>query len=292
MRRMKYIALVSLGLALAAGCTAPADKSTAAGLGPRFQGPLGLQLYSLRDSFKTNVPGTLAQVRALGFTHVELAGTYGQPPEQFAALLAGHNLKPIAAHFPFERYQTDLEGIAREARALGIQYAGCAWIPHQAPFDEKQCRAAAAVFNAAGAALAKHGLKFFYHNHGYEFAPHGQGTLMDLLMTETNPQHVAFEMDLLWTIFPGQDPAQWLAKYGPRWELVHLKDLKKGVVGNLSGGTDVRNDVALGTGQVDFPAVLQAAQKAGVKWYFIEDESPTVLDQLPQSLRFLEQVRW
>jgi sugar phosphate isomerase/epimerase len=73
---------------------------------------------------------------------------------------------------------------------------------------------------------------------------------------------------------------------------MHLKDLRKGVKGDLSGGTDVRNDVALGTGQMDFPAVLKAAKRAKVKHYFIEDESPTVLDQIPQSLRYLEQVSW
>jgi sugar phosphate isomerase/epimerase len=73
---------------------------------------------------------------------------------------------------------------------------------------------------------------------------------------------------------------------------MHLKDLKKGVKGDLSGGTDVRNDVALGTGQMDFPAILKAARKAGTKYYFIEDESPSVLQQLPQSLRFLEQIRF
>jgi sugar phosphate isomerase/epimerase len=99
-------------------------------------------------------------------------------------------------------------------------------------------------------------------------------------------------MDLLWTVHPGQSPVALLEKYGSRWELMHLKDLRKGVKGDLSGGTDTRNDVALGTGQVDFPAVLKAAQKAGVKHYFIEDESPTVLEQIPQSLKFLSQVKW
>jgi sugar phosphate isomerase/epimerase len=99
-------------------------------------------------------------------------------------------------------------------------------------------------------------------------------------------------MDVLWTQFPGQDPAALLEKYGSRWELMHLKDLKKGVPGDMSGKTDKTNDVALGSGQLDFPAVLKAAKKAGVKWYFIEDESPTVMDQIPVSLKFLESVSW
>jgi sugar phosphate isomerase/epimerase len=116
--------------------------------------------------------------------------------------------------------------------------------------------------------------------------------LFDLLVTQTNPKTVSFEMDLLWTVHPGQDPVQLLNRYGSRWQLMHLKDLKKGVRGDLSGGTDVRNDVILGTGQMDFPAILKAAKRAGVKYYFIEDESPSAVGQIPQSLRFLEQVRW
>jgi sugar phosphate isomerase/epimerase len=141
--------------------------------------------------------------------------------------------------------------------------------------------------------LAKHGIKFFYHCHGYEFEPFGDGTLFDLLMKETDPKLVAYEMDILWVVFPGQDPVKLFQKYGSRFELVHLKDLKKGVkTGELTGHTDVKNDVALGSGQMDYPSILKAAQAAGVKYYFIEDESPSVREQLPQSLKFLQEVKW
>lgn len=258
-----------------------------------FKGTPGLQLYSLRADFAKDVPGTFRQVRGFGIRDVELAGTYGLAPEKFKALLAENKLKPIANHFPYERFRDDVEGVAREAKALGLKYAGCAWIPHKDPFDEPQCRAAAAVFNHAGEALAKHGIKFYYHVHGYEFRPSAQGTLFDLLMAETRPQWVSYEMDILWVVFPGQDPVKLFEKYGKRWLLVHLKDLKKGVAtGSLSGSTDVSNDVALGTGQMDFPAILRAAQRAGVKYYFIEDESPSAPAQIPQSLQFIKQVRW
>ncbi len=142
-------------------------------------------------------------------------------------------------------------------------------------------------------ALAKHGIKFYYHNHGYEFQPYENGTLFDLLVAETDPKTVFFQMDVLWTVFPGQDPAQLLEKYPNRWLLLHLKDLKKGVpTGSLSGSTALTNDVALGTGQVQWPSLLRAAEKAGIKYYFIEDESPTVIKQLPRSLRFLESLEW
>src|SRR6266481_6090821 len=126
-----------------------------------------------------------------------------------------------------------------------------------------------------------------------EFQPHGQGTLFDLLMTETNPKFVNYEMDIFWIVHPGQDAVKLLEKYPKRWELMHVKDMRKGTpTGLLTGHTEVTNDVAIGTGQIDIPAILRAAKKAGVKWYFIEDESPTSEKQLPQSLKYLEQVKF
>ena len=271
----------------------PVAAGAPVGTGPSFKGPVGLQLYSLRDQFPEDVAGTLDEVKKFGFKYAEVAGTYGMTAEQFTAQLAARGIKPIGAHFDYDRYRTDAEGVAREAKSLGLQYAGCAWIPHQGDFDEKTCREAAAVFNQAGEVMARHGLKFFYHTHGYEFQPHDKGTLFDLLMAETDPKRVSYEMDIFWVVFPNQDPVKLFEKYGRRWELVHLKDMKKGTItGALTGSSDVRNDVALGTGLMDLPAILKAARKAGVKYYFIEDESPSSEQQIPQSLRYLEQVRF
>ncbi|PWU17096.1 MAG: sugar phosphate isomerase [Verrucomicrobia bacterium] len=271
----------------------PSVRAGSAGIGPSFKGPIGLELYSLRDQFKKDVPGTLDEVKQFGFKYVELAGTYGLSPEQFKAELAIRGIVPIAAHLPFKKWRDDPEGGAAEAKALGLKYAGCAWIDHEGDFNEETCRKAAAVFNKAGEVLARHGMKFFYHTHGYEFQPHGEGTLFDLLMKETDPKLVSYEMDIFWIVHPGQDPVKLLDKYGKRFELMHLKDMKKGTpTGLLTGSSDVKNDAALGAGQMDMPAILRAAKKAGVKWYFIEDESPVSKQQIPQSLRFLEQVHF
>ena len=263
-----------------------------AGIGPDFKGPVGLQLYSLRDQFKKDVGGTLDQVRAFGITNVELAGTYGLTPEQFKAQLDARQLKAVSSHFSYEQCRDHIEDVVRDAKVLGVEYAGCAWIPHTDPFDEKTCREAAAVFNRAGAALAKHGIKFFYHTHGYEFLPYRDGTLFDLLMAETNPENVRIEMDVYWVVHPGQDPVKLLEKYGKRFELMHVKDMKRGTPGGFTGQSDVTNNVVLGQGMIDWPRVLRAAKKAGVKWYFIEDESPTSVEQIPRSLRYLETLRF
>src|SRR5262245_13531252 len=175
MRRALFIGLI-IG-ALAVGLARAAEKQT--GIGPSFKGPVGLQLYSLRGSFAKDVPGTLDKVKSFGIKYVELASTYDLPPEKFKKMLDERGLVAVSAHFPYERFRDDAEGIAKDAKALGLKYAGLAWIPHKDPFDEKTCREAIAVFNKAGQALAKQGIRFFYHTHGYEFQPTADGTLFD-----------------------------------------------------------------------------------------------------------------
>ena len=254
---------------------------------------IGLQLYSLRAQLQSDTPGALDKVKAFGVENVELAGTYQLTPEQFRQQLDARGLKAISGHFPYERLRDDVEGVARDAKILGLQYVGCAWIPHSDPFDESTCRAAAAVFNQAGEALAKHGLKFFYHPHGYEFQPFQDGTLFDLLMHETNPKFVNFQMDVFWIVHPGQDPVKLLQKYGSRWQLMHLKGMRDSTpTGLLTGSSNVTNDVAVGQGKIDYVPVLRAAKKAGIKYYIIEDESPSSEQQIPQSLAYLKSVRW
>lgn len=285
--------LPALGFAMTFLFVVPGAAAAEAGVGASFKGPVGLQLYSLRDSFAKDVPGTLDKVKDFGFKYVELAGTYGKSPEDFRKLLQERGLMPVSGHWGYALWRDQLDKTVAECKTLGVKYAGCAWIDHQDPFDEKQCREAAEVFNKAGEALAKHGIRFFYHTHGYEFQPYEDGTLFDLLVKETKPELVSFEMDVFWVVHPGQDPVKLLEKYPNRFELTHLKDMRKTTeTGLLTGHSEVENDVALGTGKIDFPKFLAAAQKAGVKWNFIEDESPSVEKQIPVTLRYLENVTW
>lgn len=289
-------AFLPRGLVIAMALNAAIGSAWATGIGESkcFKGPTGLQLYSLRDMQKAQGPlAVLDQAKKWGFKYVEVSDLGNLTPVQYRAELDKRGLLPIGKHFPYESLRDKLDSVIAEAKGLGIPYVGCAWISHKKPFDEKQCRAAAAVFNRAGQALAKHGMKFYFHNHGFEFVPYAGGTLFDLLAAETDPETVLFQMDVLWTVHPGQDPVKLIEKYPNRWLMLHLKDLKKGVpTGPNVGPIKLTDDVALGTGQVDWPPLLRACQKVGVKYYFIEDESPTVVDQIPQSLRFLERVKF
>ena len=292
---MRFLALTPIllaGMVALVYPTRPVASRRITSIDAKFAGPIGLQLYSLRDQFKKDVPGTLDQVRAFGIKYVELAGTYGVAPEKFKEQLDARGLKAVSGHFGYEKCRDHIEDVVREAKIFGLEYVGAAWIPHKDPLDEKTIREVADVFNRTGETLAKHGFKFFYHTHGYEFVPFGNGTLFDLLASETKAEFVRFQMDVYWVVNPGQDPVKLFEKYGKRFVLMHVKDMKQGTPRDLTGHSDVTNNVALGHGILYWPDIMRAAKRAGVKWYFLEDESPTVLTQIPESLRFLEQLRF
>jgi sugar phosphate isomerase/epimerase len=281
-------------VAFSAAAAIAAEK--AVGVGESFKGPLGLQLYSLRADFAKNVDLGLDLTKGFGFQEVELAGTYNLSTEKLLEKLKARGLKPISGHWGYGQFKSDAHAVAHQAEELGLKYAGTAWADHKTrgKYTIEEAREAVKVFNEAGKELKEHGIQFFYHCHGFEFAPTGKGdeTFMDILIRETDPELVTFEMDVFWVKHPGQDPVKWLEKYPGRWQLMHVKDMRKGTPSDFTGGSDVKNDVAIGTGAMDWPAILKAAQKSGVKYYFIEDESPTVKEQIPQSLKYLSEVKF
>lgn len=258
-----------------------------------FRESAGLQLWSLREQFKKDVPGTLDSVKTFGFTSVETAGTNSLSSEDFHKLLEERNLKAVSGHFQYGTLEKDISSVIKDAKALGLTYIVCPWIPHEAAdFTPEDVRHAAANFNLWGEELLKSGLHFAYHVHGYEFRPlETGGTLFDLLAKATKPEFVGFEMDVFWVVQPGADPVDLLTRYSGRWQLMHLKDIRKGSpIGIYTGKAPKTDDVTLGTGQVNWQSVLATAEKNGVKHYFIEDESPTVAEQIPESLKFLETI--
>lgn len=258
-----------------------------------FKGPLGVQLYSFRDALPQDVPGTLARVRQLGFQEVELAGTYGMTPQAFRAELDRAGLDATSMHAGYERLRDSLQVVLDEAKVLGAEYVGVAWIPHEGEFTEATARQTAADFNRWGQAAREQGLQFFYHNHGYEFRPMPNGsTPFDVLVSETDAQNVKFEMDVLWTVHPGADPVALLRKYPDRWRLMHIKDLKPGIKGDYTGSTPAENEAIIGQGQANWPAILQAAQEVGVERFYIEDETSDPFTNVAASLRYLTNVRY
>lgn len=259
-----------------------------------FDGPLGLQLWSVRDRMEDDVSGTLAWVRQQGFTEVELAGTQGMTPQAFRQELDRAGLAATAMHVPYERLRDSMEVVFEEAQILGANDVGVAWIPHESPFTVETARSAAADFNRWGAAAREHGLRFYYHNHGYEFRPDADGTIpFDVLMEETDAGNVFYEMDVFWTVHPGIDPVELLRRYPERWKLFHVKDMAQGIpTGDFSGGAPAEAKVPVGTGQIDFQAILAAADEVGVERFYVEDETTDPIGNIPHTLRYLQAITY
>ena len=266
--------------------------STAAAQTGSFKGPLALQLYSMREELRKDVPGTLAKVKAMGFRNVEMGGYYGLTPQQFRAELDRAGLKAVSMHADFNLLDKDIDRVIGEAKIFEVKYVGCAWIPHGKDFTVADVTRSAEVFNRAAVKLQAAGFRFMYHIHGYEFVRDGDGTLFDRLVAATSQAPVWFENDIFWTTHGGADPAKLLEKYPQRFRLLHLKDMKKGTVGNLTGQAPDVTSVALGTGQVDVRGVLIAARKIGIEWYIIEEESPEPLINVPAGKKYLEKIKY
>ena len=266
----------------------------APGTGPSFKGPLGLQMYSLRFYSPSNLVAKLDKVKEWGLTTIEGgAPGRGMSPDEFKKLLEERGIKVVSTGADYNGMKTNLEQAVERAKRIGAKYVMCSWIPHKKnDFNEQNAREAIEVFNNAGKKFKEAGIVFTYHCHGYEFRPFENGTLFDLIVRETNPEYVFFELDVFWAQQGGADPAKLLTQYPTRFKLMHVKDLRKGAAINLSGSAPDEDSVALGKGQVDWPAVLKAAQKAGVEHYFIEDEAKEAVDQIPQTLRYLEQLKF
>jgi sugar phosphate isomerase/epimerase len=257
---------------------------------------IGVQLYSFRNEMKTDVDGVLAKVKAMGFTEVEAAGYNWNSAAEFKQMLDKHGLKNVSFFADYNKLSSDFAAVVADAKALNAKYVIIGWIPHKGnDFTLADTEKAIKDFNDWGARLAKEGLKFAYHVHGYEFQtnglPAGQGTLFDKLMKETDPKNVLIELDVYWIQWPGQDPVKVLKKLGNRVHLLHLKELPKGMKGDLTGHSDVESNIVVGTGQIDFPTLMKVAKQVGVKHYFIEDESSRSMTQVPESLKYLKSLK-
>jgi len=285
MRRYFVFALALIVLIIDGG-TVIAQKGKAL-----YSFPFGVQAYTFRRSFPNGVAATLDTIKGMGITEIE-GGGGRMAPEEFKKLCNERGISIPSTGTSYENLVKDPQAAANTAKALGASYLMVAWIPHEkSNFNLENAKKAVEDFNKAGKVLKENGITFCYHVHGYEFQPHEKGTLMDYLIVNTNPEYVSFEMDILWTHFGGGDPVALLKKYGNRWKLLHVKDLKKGTPKDLSGGTSTDNDVALGTGEIDIPNIIKEAKKIGIKHYFIEDESNRIITQVPQSIAYLKGLK-
>ena len=258
---------------------------------PLYKAQFGVAPYTFRKSFPNSVAATLDTIKMMGFTEIE-GGGGRMPPEEFKKLCDERGISIPGTGAGYEQLVNNTDSVIYRAKVLGAKYVMCAWIPHKTgSFNFENAKKAVEDFNRVGKKLKENGLTFCYHAHGYEFWPHENGTLLDYIITNTNPEYVSFEMDVFWIQFGGGDPVALLKKYGDRWKLMHLKDLRKGTKKDLTGLTADENNVPLGEGELDIPGILREANKIGIKHFFIEDESNHVITQVPKSIAYLKSLK-
>jgi sugar phosphate isomerase/epimerase len=255
---------------------------------------LGVQIYTVRDQFAKDPEGTIKAIAEIGYKEIELV--YGSL-EQAAALAKKYGLSPISIHMDSALLihgpapnRDDLPTAIAKAQSAGAKYLV---VPYVAPPDRPKDAAGFAEFGkklqAAGDSVTKAGLTFCYHNHAFEFAPLPDGKRpLDLMLEMSDPNVVKLELDVFWTSITGTDPVDTIKRYTGRVALLHLKDKMKGAPTAMNENVPKETFVEVGSGAVDFPAVLAAAQTAKVEHYFVEqDQSTDPIASLRQSYKYL-----
>ena len=255
------------------------------------QSEIGVQLYTFRNQIPKDVPGMLQKISNMGIRELEGGGTYGLSLDSFKTLLRKNNLVMVSIGSGFNELDSNAQAAVDRAKSFGASFVTCTWIPHDGEFTIERAKQAVDVFNRAGKLLRENGISLVYHPHGYEFGSYEGGTVFDYMAKNMNPEYANFEMDVFWVKHPGQDPVALLKKYPKRFLLMHLKDRKPGTPGNQQGKADVESNVVLGAGDVGIAEIMREAPRAGVKHYFIEDESSRSMEQVPQSLAFLKTLK-
>lgn len=257
--------------------------------GQAFAHELGLQLYSLRNQFSEDPNKTLDQIRDWGFEAVEGSrDLYGFTVEEFRAELDKRGIDVVSTDTSYEEVRDNPIAAVYRAKYYGAKFTTFYWIPHSDGFTIEDAKAAVEVMNKAGALMKKHGVTLQYHAHGYEFQPHNGETIMDYMIQ--NVDQAQFQLDVFWAKHGGMDPTALLKKYPGRFTSLHLKDRLIGTPNSSSGSADLETNVVLGTGDVGIASVVAEAKKQGIRYFFLEDESSRVIQQIPQSIQYLKSL--
>lgn len=254
--------------------------------------PIGLQLYTVSDALGKDFNGTLRQIAAIGYKQVELAQTFNKSAAELRAAFTDAGLKCSSAHiFDFQKTPAQFMDFAKE---LGVEYVVSSFNPPPSAMAAltggtpdftvfikvvngmtlDDYKLSADTCNKLGEEARKHGLQYAYHNHNAEFKKFDGVTALDTLIAATDPELVKLEMDCGWVAAAGYDPVSYLQKYPSRIRLLHIKAFKAGPPTVFLGGPDQPQPTELGRGGIDYKPVFEAAKKAGVAHYYVEQEPP------------------
>ncbi|AHG93165.1 Xylose isomerase domain-containing protein TIM barrel (plasmid) [Gemmatirosa kalamazoonensis] len=275
------------GVALGGGALAACAKHASGGVRPSPD-RVGIQLYTVRDLMQQDFEGTLERVAQAGYKEMEFAGYYNRTPEQVRAVLDRLKLVSPSAHIGAQLLKENVQREIASAKTIGQSYITIPsyGFPSNAGVDA--WKAAAAEFNRWGAACRDAGLKLAYHNHNREFAPiDGATSGFDVLVRETDPALVDFELDLYWATYAGQDPIALFGRYPGRFAMWHVKDMRD------PQGAKTMAPVGLGT--IDFKSIFAHASQSGMRHYFVEHDTAAqwpggAIASITESARYLKQL--
>lgn len=249
----------------------------------------GLQLWSIREDLAKDPQGVLKQVASFGYTQIESfeggkGMFWGMQPADFKKLMDDLGMKIISSHCNIDK---DFEKKAADAGSIGMKYLICPWKGPQKSIDD--FKRFADDFNAKGEICKKNGLRFAYHNHGYSFMTLDGKIPQEVMMDGTNPDTVDFELDMYWVVTGGADINTWLTKYKNRFKLGHVKDRKAGVDKTVADASCI-----LGTGSIDYKAVVPFAKKNGMEYFIVEQEkweNTTPLESAAANAKYMKELK-
>lgn len=252
---------------------------------------IGLQLYTVRDKIKLDLKSTLEKVAQIGYNSAEAAGYnvadgtfYGMAPKAFAELLNGLGMPLTSSHTVFEL--DTAEKVIADAASTGAKYIIYPFLADQFRTNLDGWKATAEKFNKMGEIAKKNGIQFGYHNHAFEFEKMEAQIPYDLLVSQTDPSLVTFEMDLYWVTKGGYNPVDYFKKYPGRFQLWHVKDMTK---------TEDKFFAPVGSGRIDFSSIFAEKKTAGMKYFFVEQDSFKDLDafeSIEMSFKYLSQAKF
>lgn len=253
---------------------------------------IGLQLYTLRNEMGNDAKGTLAKVAAQGYKIVETFGYgggkwFGMNARELLFTLKSNGLSTPSGHtFPASIFlqsgwEEKWKPAVVDAKSIGQEFIVIPWLEEQYRKDPDNYKKIAAALNKAGEVCKKNGLKIAYHNHDFEFDTVNGKSGFDVLLKETDPRLVFFEMDIYWVSKTGRDPLALFAKYPGRFAMWHVKDMDN---------TPKKNFTEVGSGVINYKKIFNHAKQSGMKYFFVEqDMCPGApLDSTAKSIAYLK----
>jgi len=236
-------------------------KSTKKRSGRRI--PIGLQLYSVREDCKRDLPGTITAVAKMGYKGVEFAGYYDRSDKQLRKMLDDNGLLCCGTHTGLDTLLGD--NLARTIefnRTLGNKYLIVPGLPEKYRNSRQAWLNTAKLFNELAEKVKPHGMRVGYHNHSIEFTAMDGELPWDTFYGNTR-KDVIMQIDVGNAIHGGADPLPYLYKYPGRAITVHVKEFSK-----------TNKKALIGEGDVNWKAFFALCKAVGqTEWYIVEQES-------------------